>query len=100
MNNNSPHRGPPEACHGARSGRHARRRNGFMIVTAVAVLALALGIAIDRQWLSLGAFTPLLLALPCATMIFICMRGMNHGAADASNPLPRDPANTTVPGDS
>lgn len=78
----------PPSCHGAQSGRSGKHRNGLLIVAGVAVVAIALGVAVDRQWLSLGALTPLLLSLPCALMMLMCMRGMNRSAganADAQS---------------
>jgi hypothetical protein len=46
------------------------RRRGFVIAVAVAAAATAL--ALGRHWLAV--FT-----LPCAVMMFMCMKGMNHG---------------------
>jgi hypothetical protein len=81
------HRGSPQApsCHSGQSDRSGKRRNGLLIVAGVAVVAIALGVAVDRQWLSLGALTPLLLTLPCAVMMFMCMRGMNRSAGADAN---------------
>ncbi len=75
------------SCHGGRSGRSGKRRNGLLIVivAGVAVGAIALGVAVDRQWLSLGALTPLILSLPCMVMMLMCMRGMNRSAGADAN---------------
>lgn len=80
-------RNPAQAssCHGGQSGRSGKRRNGLLIVAGVAVGAIALGVAVDRQWLSLGALTPLILSLPCAIMMFMCMRGMNRSVGADAN---------------
>lgn len=68
------------SCHGAEPARSGKRRNGLLLIAGVAIVAIALGVGIDRQWLSLGALTPLLLTLPCALMMLMCMRGMNRSA--------------------
>lgn len=42
-------------------------------------------LALWRHWLTLGELTPLLFTLPCAVMMFMCMKGMNHGqSSDAA----------------
>jgi choline-glycine betaine transporter len=73
------------SCHGEQSGRSGKRPNRLWIVAGVAVGAIALGVAVDRQWLSLGALTPLILSLPCAILMFMCMRGMNRSAGADNN---------------
>lgn len=71
--------------HSGQSGRSGKRRNGLLIVAGVAVVAIVLGVAVDRQWLSLGALTPLILSLPCMFMMVMCMRGMNRSAGADGN---------------
>jgi hypothetical protein len=58
------------SCH--RSGQH---RGVIIGVTLAAVVA---AFALSRYWLPAAAFAPLLLLLPCAAMMLMCMRGMNH----------------------
>jgi len=45
-------------------------------------------LALSQHWLTVPELTPLLFLLPCAVMMFICMKGMNHsqqtGAVSAS----------------
>jgi hypothetical protein len=56
--------------------RFGQHRGVIIAVTlAVAVAAFAL----SRYWLPLATFAPLILLVPCAVMMFMCMRGMNHG---------------------
>lgn len=73
------------ACRGAEPGRSGKRGRGLLLVAGLAIVAIALGVAVDRQWLSLGALTPLLLTLPCALMMLMCMRGMNRSAGADAN---------------
>jgi hypothetical protein len=60
------------------------RRRGLIIAGAVttAVAALALG----QHWLTVAGLTPLLFVLPCAAMMFMCMKGMNHGQQTKTTP--------------
>lgn len=82
MSVDASHRNAAQApsCHSGQSGHSGKRQNGVLIVAGVAIVAIALGVAVDRQWLSLGALTPLLLMLPCAVMMLMCVRGMNRSA--------------------
>ena len=73
------------ACRRAEPRGSSKRRNGLLLVAGVVIVAIALGVAVDRQWLSLGALTPLLLTLPCALMMLMCMRGMNRSASADAN---------------
>jgi hypothetical protein len=68
------------------------RRRGFVIAVAVAAAATAL--ALGQHWLAVADLLPLLFTLPCAVMMFMCMKGMNHGQqtgtpqASARNEMP------------
>jgi hypothetical protein len=52
------------------------RRRGLVI--AVAVVAAA-AVALGQSWVALADLVPLLYVLPCAAMMFVCMKGMSHG---------------------
>ncbi len=52
-------------------------RRGLVITGAVAAGIAAL--AFQQHWLVAADLVPLLFALPCAAMMFLCMKGMNHG---------------------
>ena len=56
-------------------GGWLRRRRGVIFAggAGVAIAALAWG----QQWLAVAQLTPLLFLLPCALMMFMCMK--NHG---------------------
>ena len=64
-----------------------RRWRGLVI--AGAVIAGVVALALSRHWLAVADLAPLLFILPCAVMMFICMKSMNHGqqndAAQASD---------------
>ncbi len=87
----------PSRC-GANSNRRVHWPTGLALAAAGGVLAIALGVAVDQRWLTLGALTPLLLTLPCAVMMLMCMRGMNNCSNTETN---RSPAgrqdNQTLP---
>jgi len=65
------------------SGRHG-------LVIAMAVAAAAVAIAADQHWLAIADLVPLLFVLPCAVMMFKCIKGTNRGpqavATQASAP--------------
>ncbi len=52
-------------------------RLGLIIAAVVAAATIAL--ALGQQWLSTAALVPLLFILPCAAMMFMCMKGNGHG---------------------
>ncbi len=66
------------SCHHAKrdSGSWLVEHRGLMIGGAVAVAAVALGLS--QHWLTLATLAPLLFVLPCALMMFACMKG-HHG---------------------
>lgn len=72
------------SCHGGRrsSGGWLSRRRGLVIggVVVAAAIALALG----QHWLTIAALTPLLFLLPCALMMFMCMKGHGRQTDQAS----------------
>ena len=53
------------------------RRRGLVI--AVAVVAAAAALALGEHWLAIADLVPLFFVLPCAAMMFMCMKGMRHG---------------------
>lgn len=82
------------SCHGGghRSGGWLGNRRNLLIGGGAIVVALA--VALGQHWLTLAALAPLLYVLPCALMMLVCMKGMNHGqqtgdgqrAADTGKP--------------
>jgi hypothetical protein len=52
-------------------------RRGFVVAVAAAASALAL--ALGQDWLAVADLVPLLFVLPCAVMMFTCIKGMNRG---------------------
>jgi DUF2933 family protein len=71
------------------------RPRGFVIALGVAAAAV---IALGQHWLAFADLVPLLFVLPCAVMMFRCMKGMNHGPqpdttqASAQSDIPTAPA--------
>ena len=53
-------------------------------VIAGAVIAGVVALALSQHWLAVADLSPLLFILPCAVMMFICMKGMNHGQQNDS----------------
>jgi len=76
------------------------RRRGLVVGAAVAAAAIAL--ALSQHLLAIANRGPLLVVLPCAVMMFTCMKGMNRGQqADTEQtslqnaaPLPASEAKT------
>jgi hypothetical protein len=68
------------SCHrstGGTAGWFSRPRV-LTIAAAVVVAASMAAVASGRHWLVLADLLPLLYVLPCAAMMFVCMRGMNR----------------------
>ncbi|TXH33889.1 MAG: DUF2933 domain-containing protein [Rhodospirillaceae bacterium] len=79
---------PPSAnqrppCHrnGRNLGSLLGRRRELYLAGSAAVLALSL--ALSQHWLTLAALAPFLYILPCALMMFVCMKGMGHNRQTA-----------------
>ena len=84
--NTSPPITPPEvarspSCHGAapNSNKMLGWQRSIAIVATLAVVAGGVAFAVDQRRLSVAALTPLLFTLPCAVMMFVCMRGAFSG---------------------
>ena len=87
------------ACHVAGQGSSGwlGRRSGLIIGAAVVTVAAAGALAEGQHWLAAAALQPLLFILPCAAMMFLCMRGMNHcGRPDTARTPSRNEAPTTT----
>jgi len=67
------------SCRGAGhgSGSWLGRWRGFAI--AGVIVAAGTMLAVSQHWLAVANLVPLLFLLPCAAMMFMCMKGMNHG---------------------
>jgi len=52
-------------------------RRGLVIAMGVAAATAAL--AVGQHWLAIGDLLPLLFVLPCAVMMFKCMKGIDRG---------------------
>ncbi|HEX4571499.1 MAG TPA: DUF2933 domain-containing protein [Dongiaceae bacterium] len=74
----------PAATQDSPSGR--RRRRSLVIAAALAAAGVAL--ALWQHWLTLAELTPLLFTLPCAVMMFMCMKDMNHGQSSDTAQAP------------
>ena len=61
--------------------RHGRRYlfggwRGLLSVTIVAAAVAAF--AVSQNWVAFATLLPLLYVLPCAAMLYVCMKGKNH----------------------
>jgi uncharacterized membrane protein len=56
------------------------------LVFGGAALAAGITFALSQHWFAVAALTPLLFLLPCAAMMFMCMKGMNHGQQTSAAP--------------
>jgi hypothetical protein len=50
------------------------------LVIAIAAAAAALALAAGQHWLAIADLVPLLFVLPCALMMFKCMKAANRGS--------------------
>jgi hypothetical protein len=69
---------------GQGSGSWLGRRRGLVFGGGAIVAGTAL--ALSQHWLTVPELTPLLFLLPCAVMMFMCMKGMNHGQQTSAAP--------------
>jgi hypothetical protein len=76
------------------SPRLGGRRRGLVVVAAVAAGAALL--ALWQHWLTITDLVPLLFVLPCAAMMFMCLKGMNHGQQDGTVQASTPKETTTV----
>jgi hypothetical protein len=53
-------------------------RRGLVVGAAIAAATIAL--ALGQQWLAVADLVPLLFVLPCAVMMFHCVKGMKREA--------------------
>jgi DUF2933 family protein len=76
------------SCHGTGhgSGNRLGRRRGLILGGAAIMAATAL--ALSHHWLTVAELAPLLFLLPCAVMMFMCMKGMNHSQQTSAAPAP------------
>lgn len=73
------------SCHGGgqSSGNWFARRRGLILAGAAAT---GIAIGLSQHWLTVVELTPLLFLLPCLAMMFMCMKGMNHGQQTSAAP--------------
>jgi hypothetical protein len=70
-------RGIEQASPGWLSGRGR-------LVMGVAAAAAAIALALSQHWLAIADLVPLLAVLPCAVMMFHCMKGINREQTDTA----------------
>ena len=66
-------------CHGAGQASPGWLSGRRSFVVGVAAAAAAIALALSQHWLAIADLVPLLAVLPCAVMMFHCMKGMNRG---------------------
>jgi hypothetical protein len=66
----------PTGQRGTVQGQVSRRT--LWIIAGVAVAGLTM-LALGANWIAFATLVPLLYVLPCAAMMFMCMKGMNYG---------------------
>ena len=67
------------SSHGAGKASPAWLSGRRDLVVGVAAAAAAIALALSQHWLAITDLVPLLVVLPCAAMMFTCMKGMNRG---------------------
>src|SRR6476660_1710707 len=67
------------SCHGAGQGSPGWLSGRRGLVVGVAAAAAAIALALSQHWFAIADLVPLLVVLPCAVMMFHCMKGMNRG---------------------
>ena len=73
---------PGTACGRSDHGpRHWLGRHAALILGAAVLLAVAAALALQQEWVAAASLLPLLYVLPCAAMMFMCMRGLHQPPA-------------------
>ncbi len=94
------------SCHGAGQGSPGWLSARRALVGGVAVAVGAIALALSQHWLAVVDLVPLLVVLPCAVMMFTCMKGTNRGRQtdtaqtslqNGAPTLPASEANVTEP---
>ena len=67
------------SCHNAAQGSRSWLGGWRGLAIAGVVIAAGAGLALNQHWLAIANLVPLLFVLPCMAMMFMCMKGMNHG---------------------
>ena len=74
------------SCHDTGQGAGGWLGGRRRIVVAVAVIAAAtIALALGQHWIAATNLVSLLFLLPCAAMMFMCMKG-NHGQQTSTPP--------------
>jgi hypothetical protein len=58
------------------------------VIIAVTLAAAVAAFALSQYWLSVATLAPLILLVPCAVMMFMCMRGMNRSVQANPDQVP------------
>ncbi len=81
----------PTGRRGTVQGRVSRRT--LWTIAGVTVAGLTM-LALGESWIALATLVPLLYLLPCAAMLFMCMKGMNNGPKSGSSNVASTPVAT------
>jgi hypothetical protein len=73
------------SCHSTGRGVLRWPSGWRSLIIAGAITAAAVGLALGQHWLATAQLAPALFVLPCAAMMFMCMKG-DHG--QQTNTLP------------
>lgn len=68
----------------------AQSRRMLWIIAGVIVAGLTM-LSLGENWIAFATLVPLLYLLPCAAMLFMCMKGMNNGPKSSSSNVASTP---------
>ncbi len=71
------------SSHGGARGSGGRLSHWRGLVFGGGAVAAAVALALNQHWLTVADLPLLLFLLPCAVMMLMCMKGMNHGQQTA-----------------
>jgi len=66
-------------CHQVGQGSRGWLSHRRGLVAGGALTAAAIALALSQRWVAIADLVPLAYVLPCAAMMFMCMRGMRPG---------------------
>jgi len=83
------------SCHSTGQGTRGWLGGQRGLVIAAVVAAEAAALALGQHWLAAADLVPLLFVLPCAAMMFMCMKG-NHGQQTSAPPASTQGGTPTI----
>jgi hypothetical protein len=83
------------SCHGVSRASGGWLSDWRVLIFGGGAIVVAVALALGQHWLSMAALPLLLVLVPCAVMMFMCMKGMNHGQQTGEAQVSVNPEKST-----